>query len=31
MKLALDLPPELEAIIKKRAQQAGLDLPAYVL
>ena len=31
MNLVLHLPADLEAIIKKRAEQAGLDLPAYVL
>ena len=31
MTLALNLPADLEAIIKKRAEQAGLDIPAYVL
>ena len=31
MNLVLNLPADLEAIIKKRAEQAGLDVPAYVL
>lgn len=31
MNLVLNLPADLEAIIKKRAEQAGLDIPAYVL
>ncbi len=31
MNLVLNLPADLEAIIKKRAEQAGLDIPTYVL
>jgi hypothetical protein len=31
MNLMLNLPADLEAILKKRAEQAGLDIPAYVL
>ena len=31
MNLVLNLPADLAAIIKKRAEQAGLDIPAYVL
>jgi hypothetical protein len=31
MNLVLNLPADLEAIIKKRAELAGLDVPAYVL
>jgi hypothetical protein len=31
MNLKIDLPADLEAIIKKRAEQAGLDIPAYVV
>ncbi len=31
MTLVLNLPADLEAIIRKRAEQAGLDIPAYVL
>jgi hypothetical protein len=31
MNLMLNLPADLEANVKKRAEQAGLDLPAYVL
>ena len=31
MNLVLNLPADLEAIIKKRAEQAGLDISAYVL
>ena len=31
MNLVPNLPADLEAIIKKRAEQAGLDIPAYVL
>ena len=31
MNLVLDLPADLEAIIKRRAEQAGLDVPTYVL
>ena len=31
MNLVLNLPADLEAIIKKRAEQAGLDVSAYVL
>lgn len=31
MNLVLNLPSDLEAIIRKRAEQAGLDIPTYVL
>ncbi len=31
MNLVLNLPADLEAIIKKRAAQAGLDIPDYVV
>jgi hypothetical protein len=31
MNLLLNIPADLEDIIKKRAEQAGLDVPAYVL
>jgi hypothetical protein len=31
MNLVLNLPADLEALLKKRAEQAGLDIPAYVL
>lgn len=31
MNLKIDLPADLEAILRKRAEQAGLDIPAYVL
>lgn len=31
MNLVLNIPADLEDIIKKRAEQAGLDIPAYVL
>lgn len=31
MNLVLNLPADLEAIIRKRAEEAGLDIPAYVL
>lgn len=31
MNLVLKLPADLEANIKKRAEQAGLDLPSYIL
>lgn len=31
MNLVLNLPADLEAILKKRAEQAGLDIPTYVL
>lgn len=31
MNLQVNLPADLEAIIKKRAEQAGVDLPTYVL
>lgn len=31
MNLVLNLPADLEAILKKRAERAGLDIPAYVL
>lgn len=31
MNLQVNLPADLEAIIKKRAEQTGVDLPTYVL
>jgi hypothetical protein len=31
MNLVRNLPADLEAVLKKRAEQAGLDIPAYVL
>lgn len=31
MNLVLNLPADLEAILKRRAEQAGLDIPTYVL
>jgi hypothetical protein len=31
MNLVIDLPADLEAILKKRAEQVGLDIPTYVL
>lgn len=31
MNLVLNLPADLEAIIRKRAEQAGLDIPNYVI
>lgn len=31
MNLVLNLPADLQAILKKRAEQAGLDIPTYVL
>ena len=31
MNLVLNLSPDLEADLKKRAEQAGLDMPTYVL
>ncbi len=31
MNLQVNLPADLEAMIKKRAEQAGVDLPTYVL
>lgn len=31
MNLQVNLPADLEAIIKKRAEQAGVDLPTYIL
>lgn len=31
MNLMLNIPADLEAILKKRAEQAGLDIPTYVL
>ena len=31
MKLVLNLPADLEAMLKKRADQAGLDIHEYVL
>lgn len=31
MNLLLNIPADLEDVIKKRAEQAGLDVPAYVL
>lgn len=31
MNLKIDLPADLEAIIRKRAEQAGLDIPTYVV
>ena len=31
MNLVLNLPADLETILKRRAEQAGLDIPTYVL
>lgn len=31
MNLLLNLPPDLEAILKKRADQAGLEIREYIL
>lgn len=31
MKVVLNLPPDLEKAVKKRAQKAGLNVPEYVL
>jgi hypothetical protein len=31
MNLLLNLPPDLEAILKRRADQAGLDIREYIL
>lgn len=31
MNLVINLPTDLEGIIRKRAEQAGLDIPTYVL
>lgn len=31
MNLVLNLPADLEALLKKRAEQAELDIPTYVL
>jgi hypothetical protein len=31
MNLVINLPPDLEAILKKRAEQVGLDISTYVL
>lgn len=31
MNLVLNLPADLEAILKKRAEQAGLDIPTHAL
>lgn len=31
MNLKIDLPADLEAIIRKLAEQAGLDIPTYVV